>query len=93
MTTLTTRGMDMRAAAKELNVKGGRNGLYKLLRELNVFSGTKPHHKYVREGYFKLQTKSYTRGRVDHQYSKPLVTGTGITWLQEQIEKHQTISA
>lgn len=84
----------MQAAAKELNVKGGRNGLYALLRSLKIFSSAnKPHHKYVRQGYFRLETKAYTRGKVEHQYSKPLVTGDGITWLQEQIEEHQATAA
>lgn len=90
MTAKVTTGMDIQAAAKELGIKGGRNGLYKLLRQMRIFTDSnKPHHKYVRQGYFRLQTKSYKRGHVDHQYSKPLVTGDGITWLQEQIDKSQ----
>lgn len=89
MTTVTTRGMDMQAAAKELNVKGGRNGLYRLLRELNVFVDKQPHYAYVRQGFFALETKGYKRGPVVHQYTKPLVTGTGLTWLREKIDQHK----
>ena len=89
MKSKVTHGLDMQAAAKELAVKGGRNGLYKLLRTLKIFdSNNKPHHRYVRLGYFHLQTRSFSRGDVEHQYCKPMVTGTGITWLQEQINEN-----
>lgn len=88
-----TTGIDMKAAAQELGVKGGRNGLYALLREMGHFVGKEPRYPLIKQGLFTMQSKSFRRGPVEHPYRVPLVTGNGMVWLREEINKHQAATA
>lgn len=96
MTARQTQGTSIQDAARELGVKGGRNGLYALLREMGHFSGKEPRYPLIKAGLFAMQSKSYRRGPVEHPYRVPLITGNGMVWLREQIKQHnqnQALSA
>lgn len=79
-------GVEIREAAKMLNIKGGQNGLHKVLRQLSIFSPQRlPHYAFVEKGFFRLETKQFHRGGVYHTYHKAFVTPKGLTWLDTKI--------
>jgi|GEM_PF-1528154 len=91
MNTNKTKQFDIETAAAALKIKGGRNGLYRLLREMDIFVKTTPRRRYIQQGLFRVQEKSYQRGPVAHPYIKTLVTADGMAWLTEVLADHQAI--
>lgn len=84
--------IDMQEAAQRTNIKGGRAGLYALLRKLKLFNiDNTPKRHLVQKGLFTLETKkAQIKGRPDRPYLKPWATTDGLLWLHEIVDQHGT---
>lgn len=82
MGTHTLQGLELAAAAKALGTT--RPALLKQLRTLGVIyhNSPLPQSQYITAGYFTVETKGFSNDHgINRQYSKTLVTGTGMSWL------------
>ncbi len=82
--------LDMQAAAQQIGIKGGRNGLFKLLRDKGYFkTGNIPTRQLVISGLFYVEAKSTVmRNNIRREYIKVWVTGEGLTWLADFVAEH-----
>lgn len=90
--------MDMQAAAQEIGVKGGRNGLFKLLRQHGHFKKCNncnlPSRQLVIDGLFHVEpTSATTANGIRREYIKVWVTGAGLVWLAEFAERHKALKS
>lgn len=91
--TKANGNLDMQAAAAHTNVKGGRNGLYALLKKLGHFNpDNTPRQQLVKQGLFVLEPKRghYRNGSMHRDYYKPWATPAGLLWLHEIVREHGT---
>lgn len=91
MGTRTLEGLELAAAAKALGIT--RHALLKHLRTQGVIyqNSTLPQARYIKAGYFTVQTKGFSNEHgIKRQYSKTLVTGLGLSWLESIINEHCT---
>lgn len=89
MGTRTLQGLELAAAAKALGTT--RPALLKHLRTLGVIyhNSTLPQARYIKAGYFTVETKGYSNDHgIKRQYSKTLVTGHGMCWLEKIINEN-----
>lgn len=64
----------------------GQNRMFKWLRDTGILmSNNTPYQRFVDEGYFRVVEKSY-KDQVGeaHTYTRTLVTGKGLTYLQKK---------
>ena len=83
--------VSMLIASKLLN-DCGRNTLFEILRDENVFLEGKvvPYQSYIREGYFKV---ILTHKKVHGEFiglPMTLITPKGLIWLRGRLDKYYT---
>lgn len=80
--------IDMSEVAKCLNKNIGRNKLFKILKEQGVLRfNNEPYQKYVDNGFFKIETNSYTKNNETRIYLKTVVSQAGVEFINKLIEK------
>lgn len=81
--------IEMKDAAKTLDMGLGRNKLFAFLREQDVLmSDNTPYQEYIDRGYFRLVEQKYTRPDGEtHINLKTLVYQRGLDYIRQLIEK------
>ena len=71
----------------------GPNRLFKFLREEGLLMrGNLPYQQHLDAGYFRVVEKQYNDGRGEsHTYTRTLVTGKGLAYIQRRIQSQSTI--
>lgn len=80
--------IDIGQAAKILELPYGRNTLFKKLREMGIFFGSKnePKQEFIKRGYFLLKQKWIERNEHDSFcITKVLVTQRGLAYLSAKL--------
>lgn len=88
MSVRSTKGMDLKTAAKELGIT--RPKLLKHLKQRGYFHQAKPipHHAYVKQGLFSVETKGFSNDHgYNKQYAKALITGAGLALLHDELSE------
>lgn len=89
MPAKTLSGIELEQAAKQLGVT--RPALLKLLRAQRVIyqGSTRPQTQYIKAGYFVVETKGFSNDHgINRQYSKTLITGLGMSWVEKIINEN-----
>ena len=81
--------LSVEEAAKKLNFTGGRNALYKFLREHAGFQGTiPPYHLCHLHGFFVVIDGQYEQGRRTVYTQTTKVTTKGLTYIAQLMSEH-----
>ncbi|MBB1489062.1 phage antirepressor KilAC domain-containing protein [Oceanospirillum sediminis] len=80
--------LSVEEAAKKLRFPGGRNALFKFLRDHAGFQGTIPPYHLCFHGFFKVIDGQYERGRRTVYTQTTKVTTQGLTYIAQLMEKH-----
>ena len=79
--------MSIREAAKLIGT--GQNRLFAWLRGQRILmADNQPYQEYLDAGYFRVIEQVWRdRQGEEHLYTKTLVTGKGMTWLQKRWDR------
>ena len=94
MAARTVAGITLDQAAKQLGTT--RPALLKHLRSIGAIyqENTLPQTRYIKAGYFVVETKQYRNDHgINRQYTKTLITGTGMSWIAEIINEIRSTAA
>ena len=76
-------------AAKKLNFPGGRNALYKFLRQHAGFQGTVPPYDLCHiKRFFTVKDGVYEQGRKKVHTQTTKVTNDGLTFIAQLMRDH-----
>lgn len=83
--------VDMKDAAKILNMGMGRTKLFQFLREQGILMpGNTPYQTFIDRGYFRVVEVSYqTPDGETHVRSKTVVYQKGLAYIRKAIEKYE----
>ncbi|MFW6312582.1 MAG: phage antirepressor [Spirochaetota bacterium] len=83
--------IDMKNAAKVLNMGMGRNKLFAFLREQDILMrDNMPYQEYIDRGYFRVIEQSYQRSNGEwHVSRKTVVYQRGLDYIRKIVEKAQ----
>lgn len=86
MPARTLPGLDMHRAAQTLGIS--RRKLFTQLKARGLFhANNTPKHDLIRAGLFSVELREFNNpvSGIRRQYSITLVTGAGLSWLQENL--------
>jgi len=90
MTARTIHGLSLAAAAKQIGTT--RHRLLQVLKSRGLFhSNNLPRSELIQAGLFVVQTRAYHNrvSGISKQYAVTLVTGHGLSWLQDVMTNEQ----
>ena len=85
--------IDMKEAASRTGIKGGRNGLFALLRQYgHLNKDNTASLNMIQQGYMFNEVKqAKTHSGIARDYYKTLITPNGISWIHDFVKQHGEI--